>query len=82
MNTIKKQAALDSSLKTSIEIYPKKVFFRAKKNSGKVEGYFFIKNTGKIDFNILSIKSNCDCVTSQFGSAEKIEPNSNIRSYF
>jgi hypothetical protein len=79
MNTIKAQAALDSSLKTTIEIVPKKYYFGAIKQSNSLNGYFFIKNTGNINFNIVSIKSNCDCIKTSYAETKFIKPNDSLK---
>lgn len=79
MNTIKEQAALDSSLKTTIEIVPKKYYFGGIKQSISLSGYFFIKNTGKINFNIVSIKSNCDCIKTSYTETKFIKPYDSLK---
>ncbi len=79
MNTIKQQASLDSSLKTNIELIPKKYYFGKKMNSEKLKGFFYIKNIGNINFNIISIKSNCDCIITEYGEAKKIAANDSLK---
>ena len=79
MNTIKAQASLDSSLKTTIEIVPKKFHFGTIKKSDSLYGYFFIKNTGKINFNIISIKSICSCIKTTYENTKTIKPNDSLK---
>lgn len=78
MNIIKQQAALDSSLQTSIQIIPNKKDFGKKKKSEKLKGFFFIKNTGSINFHPVSIKSNCDCIITDY-EAKQIKPNDSLK---
>ena len=55
MNLVHQQAGLDSSLKTTIELAPKKYFFGEKKNLKILKGTFQIKNTGDKPFKIIPI---------------------------
>jgi len=79
MNTIKTQATLDSTLKTTIEIIPKKYYFGSIKQSNSINGHFFIKNTGQINFNIISIKSNCNCIKTNYAEMKFIKPNDSLK---
>jgi hypothetical protein len=78
MNTVKQQAALDSTKRTTVEIIPRKYYFSYKKNSENLKGFFFIKNVGKVNFNLLSIRPDCDCVVTDY-NAKKILPNDSIK---
>jgi hypothetical protein len=78
LHMIKLQAELDSVFKTSIELKPKKVFFGKRKNSEQLTGFFYIKNTGHINFNLLAIKANCDCIDTDFKTT-RIAPNDSIK---
>ncbi len=78
MNQIKEQSFLDSSLKTTISLTPKKYYFGKVKNTDKLEGSFYIKNLGQIDFNIVSIKSNCDCIKTMYTDTKTIHPNDSL----
>jgi hypothetical protein len=75
MNEVKQQSLLDSSLRTTILINPKKYYFGRVKNTDTLKGSFFVKNTGTIDFNIISIKSNCDCIKTIYPKIKIIQPN-------
>jgi hypothetical protein len=79
MNIIKTQSELESSLKTTIEVVPKEYHFGDIKKSNSLKGYFFIKNTGKINFNIVSIKSNCDCIKTNYTVTKFIKPNDSLK---
>lgn len=79
MKAIKAEASLDSNLKTTIEITPKKYFFGSIRPSTSINGFFIIKNTGKINFNILSIKSNCDCIKTKYSDVKFIKPNDSLK---
>ena len=78
MNKIKEQASLDSSLKTRIELHPKKYDFGKKRSSERLTGFFYIINVGNINFNPLSIKSNCDCVVTEY-EAKAIKPKDSLK---
>ena len=41
-------------------------------------GFFYIKNTGKRRFNLLSLKSNCGCLSLNYHSKE-IQPNDSLK---
>ena len=62
MNSIKQQARLDSTIRTTIEISPKKYYFGIRKNSEKLKGFFYIRNTGNYKFNMLAIRADCACI--------------------
>lgn len=79
MKTVKEQAALDSSLQTAIELFPKKVYFGSLPSSGKLAGYFTVKNKGQRNFNIVSIASHCDCFTTSYGNATTILPGDSLK---
>lgn len=79
MNSIKQQSFLDSSLQTKIKLIPKEFNFGNIKKSDGLNGYFYIKNEGERNFNIVSIKSNCDCITTFYGTAQFIKPNDSIK---
>lgn len=78
MNKIKEQSSLDSSLKTTISLTPKKYYFGKIKKTNKLDGSFYIKNFGKIDFDIVSIKSNCDCIKVVYNDTKVIHPNDSL----
>ena len=78
MNMVKQQASLDASEKTTIEIIPKKYYFGYKQNSEKLQGYFYVKNVGKINFNLLSIRPDCDCILTDC-NAKNILPDDSIK---
>lgn len=78
MNKIRQQVNLDSSLKTTIEIIPRKYDFGKRKFSQKLTGSFYIKNIGSISFNPISIKSNCDCIVTKY-EAKSIEPMDSLK---
>lgn len=79
MNSIKQQSFLDSSLQTNIKLIPKEFNFGNIKKGKSLNGYFYIKNEGKINFNIVSIKSNCDCIKTIYKEVAFIKPNDSIR---
>jgi len=81
MNLVHQQAGLDSSLKTTIELVPKKYFFGEKKNLKTLKGTFKIKNTGDKPFKIMSIESNCNCITTSYNRKE-IAPGDSIKVDF
>lgn len=62
MNMIKQQSTLDSNKRTTIEINPKKFYFGNLKSGDKLKGFFYIRNTGNLDFNLLAIRPDCACV--------------------
>ena len=74
MNKVKEQSLLDSSLKTTISITPKKFYFGNLKATDKLNGSFYIKNIGKIDFQIVGINSNCDCIKTTYNDIKVIRP--------
>ena len=78
INQIKQQQALDSTLKTTIELNPAKVFFGNRKNSDKLTGSFYIKNNGSQDFNLLTIKANCHCIDTDY-TRTTIGPNDSLK---
>ena len=78
MNKIKQQSLLDSSLMTIISLIPKKYYFGKIKNTDKIEGSFWIKNLGQVDFNIVSIKSNCECIKTTYLDTKTIHPNDSL----
>ena len=78
MNKVKQQSLLDSSLKTTISINPKKYHFGKLNSAEKLRGSFYITNTGKIDFQIVDIKSNCDCITATYSDIKLIHPSDSI----
>ena len=78
MNKVKQQSLLDSSLRTTISITPKKYYFGNLQNVEKLKGSFYIKNTGKIDFKIVDIKSNCNCIKTTYPDIKIIQPYDSI----
>lgn len=78
-NTIKKQASLDSSLTTTLEIIPKKYYFGSLKPTKSLSGSFCIRNIGKNDFQIVSIKSNCNCISTKYGQKKIIYPGDSLK---
>ena len=74
MKEVKQQSVLDSTLTTTISITPKKYFFGKVKAANKLSGDFYIKNTGTVAFNIVSIKSNCDCIQTAYSNSKSILP--------
>jgi Protein of unknown function (DUF1573) len=78
ITSIREQNSIDSSLKTTIVISPKKYFYKTTKNTNKVEGQFSIKNTGRIDFNIVAITSNCDCIKTTYKDVKVIPPGDSL----
>ncbi len=78
ITSIKEQNSIDSSLKTTIVISPKKYFYKTSKNTKKVEGQFFIRNTGRIDFNIVAITSNCICIKTTYKNVKVIPPGDSL----
>lgn len=78
MNKIKQQSYLDSSSKTTISINPKKYYFGRVKSASILRDSFFIKNIGPIDFNIVDIKSNCDCIETIYRATKVIHPNDSL----
>lgn len=78
MRTVKQQAALDSSLKTTILLSPKNYSFGAIKASGKLVGSFKIINKGSIDFNIVSLNSNCNYIKTFYGNVSTIHPHDSL----
>jgi hypothetical protein len=70
MKSIHLQAALDSSLKTTIELQPKKYFFGERRNIKTFTGSFVIKNKGPQPFKIAGIQSNCDCIFTRYDKNE------------
>lgn len=79
MNSIKQQSFLDSSLQTKIKLIPKEFNFGNIKNGDSLHGYFYIKNVGKRNFNIVSIKSNCDCIKTDYNETAFIKPDDSIK---
>jgi hypothetical protein len=79
MNTIKQQSFLDSSLQTKIKLIPKEFNFENIKKGDSLNGYFYIKNVGKRNFNIVSIKSNCDCIKTIYKEIAFIKPDDSIK---
>ena len=78
MNTVKQQAALSSTKRTTIEIIPKRNYFGYKKSSEKLKGFFYVKNVGKINFNLRSIRPECDCIVTDYNS-KNILPNDSVK---
>ena len=78
MQDVKQQAALDETRRTTIELIPKKYFFGYRKNSDKLKGFFYVKNVGKTNFNLLSISPDCDCILTDSNS-KNILPNDSIK---
>ena len=78
MRTVRQQAALDSSLKTTIKLNPKKYSFGAIKAPQKLMGSFKIINNGNIDFNIVSLNSNCNYIEAFYGDAKTIHPHDSL----
>ena len=78
MNTVKQQAALSSTKRTTIEIIPKRNYFGYKKSSEKLKGFFYVKNVGKINFNLRSIRPDCDCIVTDY-NPKNILPNDSIK---
>jgi hypothetical protein len=76
---IEQQAALDSCHKTTIILEPKKVNLGPINKTRKIEGDFWIKNTGTIDFHLSSISTDCDCCTTQSGNINSIKPNDSLK---
>lgn len=81
MNIVKQQAELAPTLKTQIELKPAKYFFGSMKNSERLTGFFFIKNTGDNIFNPISIQSNCTCITVDYPSKEILTNDSMMVKY-
>jgi Protein of unknown function (DUF1573) len=79
MKSVKQQSQLDSSKKTTIEITPKKYFFGKKKHDEDFTGFFWIKNKGSINFNIVSIESNCDCIKTEYTQTDFIPPGDSLK---
>jgi len=77
LSKIEEQAALDSIYKTTIELSPKKNFLGHIEREKTIEGQFWIKNIGNIDFNIISIESPCDCVDIKF-IGDVVSPNDSL----
>ena len=78
MNTVKQQAALSPTKRTTIEIIPKTNYFGYKKSSEKLKGFFYVKNVGKINFNLCSIRPDCDCIVTDY-NPKNILPNDSIK---
>jgi len=78
MNKVKEQSLLDSSLRTTISINPRKFNFGNLKQTDKLNGSFYIKNTGKIDFQFIDIKSNCECIKTTYNDTKFIRPNDSL----
>lgn len=78
MNTVKQQAALSPIKRTTIEIIPKRNYFGYKKNSEKLKGFFYIKNVGKINFKLVAIRPDCDCIVTDY-NPKNILPNDSIK---
>jgi len=78
MKQVKQQSLLDSSLRTTISINPKKYYFGKVKSAVNLKDSFFIKNLGKIDFQIVDIKSNCDCIKTMYTDTKVIHPNDSL----
>ncbi len=78
MKLIELQASLDSSQKTTIRIAPKKVNLGVINRTKKIAGSFWIKNIGDIDFNILELRSNCDCCKIEFNDSNTIKANDSL----
>ena len=73
INAIKQQASLDSNKRTTIQIYPRYVNFGGIDRSKGIEGFFWVKNTGNIDFNIISLMSPCGCIEIIKDNVNKIK---------
>lgn len=78
LSMINQLTALDSSLKTTIELKPSKVFFRKIKNPEYITGFFYLKNNGTRNFNLLAIKANCDCIETDY-SGKTIVPSDSLK---
>ena len=78
MKKIEFQSSLDSSLKTTIELSPKKVNLGSISRNRIVNGSFLIKNKGDKDFNILEIKPNCDCIKIKYTNILIIKSNDSL----
>lgn len=78
MELIKQQAAIDSGKRTIIEITPRKYYFGSRKKSEKLQGFFYIKNKGKMNFRILAIRPDCDCIITDF-QTKNIAPNDSLK---
>ena len=77
-NLVKQQAALGPTKRTTIEIIPKRNYFGYKKNSEKLKGFFYIKNVGKINFKLIAIRPDCDCIVTDY-NPKNILPNDSIK---
>lgn len=78
MQLVREQSSLDSTQKTKITLSPKEYYFGKVKTTNELKGYFIVKNTGPIDFNIISIKSNCDCIQTIYADRKIIHPNDSL----
>ena len=78
MNLVKQQATLSPTKRTTIEIIPKRNYFGYKKSSEKLKGFFYVKNVGKINFNLRSIRPECDCIVTDYNS-KNILPNDSVK---
>ncbi|MEO7044122.1 MAG: DUF1573 domain-containing protein [Ferruginibacter sp.] len=78
MNLVRQQASLDSIQRTKISLSPKQYYFGKLKTTNELKGHFIIKNIGSIDFNINSIKSNCDCIQTIYSGTKIICPNDSL----
>ena len=78
MNLIKQQASLDSARKTKISLSPERYYFGNLKSSDQLKGHFTVRNNGSTDFNIISIKSNCDCIQTTYSDEKIIRPNDSM----
>lgn len=78
MNLVKQQSSLDSILKTKILIYPKKVELGTIQATKKIEGNFWIKNIGGIDFNLVNLWTDCDCCKTEPITQKTICPQDSL----
>ena len=78
MKTVKQQVALSPTKRTAIEIIPKRNYFGYKKNLEKLKGCFYVKNVGKINFKLIAIRPDCDCIVTDY-NPKNILPNDSIK---
>ena len=78
MKTIEQYSTLDSSLKTIIELRPRKVNLGTISRNKIIEGSFSIINKGNKNFNIFEIKPNCDCLSLSYNDTKIIRPHDSL----
>ena len=78
MQLVKEQSSLDSAKKTKILLSPNQYYFGKVKAIKELTGHFIVKNTGPIDFNIISIKSNCNCIQTIYTDAKIIHIHDSV----